>query len=50
MEYQWPVKRNETEVGEAIRASGLARQELFVTTKLWNDDHGYDAGGSAPAT
>jgi 2,5-diketo-D-gluconate reductase A len=28
---------NEAEVGQAIRASALAREELFVTTKLWND-------------
>ncbi|MEW2499639.1 aldo/keto reductase [Amycolatopsis sp. NPDC047767] len=33
---------NEAEVGEAIRASGLPRDEFFVTTKLWNDQHGYD--------
>jgi 2,5-diketo-D-gluconate reductase A len=33
---------NEAEVGEAIRASGLAREEVFVTTKCFNDDHGYD--------
>jgi 2,5-diketo-D-gluconate reductase A len=33
---------NETEVGEAVRRSGLDRQELFVTTKIWKDDHGYD--------
>lgn len=33
---------NEKEVGEAIRASGLPRSELFVTTKLWNSDHGYE--------
>jgi diketogulonate reductase-like aldo/keto reductase len=33
---------NEAEVGEAVRQSGVARSEIFVTTKLWNDDHGYD--------
>ena len=33
---------NESEVGEAIRASSVAREELFVTTKLWNSDQGYD--------
>lgn len=33
---------NEEEVGRAIRASGVSRAELFVTTKLWNDEHGYD--------
>lgn len=32
---------NEAEVGEAITASGLPRGELFVTTKLWNDDQGH---------
>ena len=34
---------NEVEVGEAIRHSGIAREEIFVTTKVWNSDHGYDA-------
>lgn len=34
---------NEEDVGEGIRASGVPREEVFVTTKLWNDDHGYDA-------
>jgi diketogulonate reductase-like aldo/keto reductase len=29
-------------VGEAIHSSGIPREEIFVTTKLWNDDHGYD--------
>jgi diketogulonate reductase-like aldo/keto reductase len=33
---------NEREVGEAVRESGIPREEVFVTTKLWNDDHGYD--------
>ena len=32
--------RNEPGVGLAIRASGLDRGEVFVTTKCWNDDHG----------
>jgi 2,5-diketo-D-gluconate reductase A len=34
--------RNEEGVGKAIASSGLARDEVFVTTKLWNSDHGYD--------
>jgi 2,5-diketo-D-gluconate reductase A len=34
--------RNERGVGNAVRSSGLPREELFVTTKLWNSDHGYD--------
>jgi 2,5-diketo-D-gluconate reductase A len=38
---------NEEGVGEAIRASGLPRDELFVTTKLANDRHGYDEAISA---
>lgn len=33
---------NEADVGEAVRASGLPRPEVFVTTKLWNSDHGYE--------
>ena len=36
---------NEAEVGQAVRASGLAREAFFITTKLWNDDHG-DAVGA----
>jgi diketogulonate reductase-like aldo/keto reductase len=35
---------NEREVGEAIRRSGLARAELFVQTKLWISDYGYESG------
>ncbi len=35
--------RNEAEVGEAVRESGIARREIFVTTKLWNADRGYDS-------
>jgi len=34
--------RNEEGVGRAIAASGIARDELYVTTKLWNADQGYD--------
>ncbi|MFD4252593.1 aldo/keto reductase [Amycolatopsis thermoflava] len=33
---------NERGVGAAVRSSGLPREELFVTTKLWNTEHGYD--------
>ena len=33
---------NERGVGQAVRESGIPREEIFVTTKLWNDDHGYD--------
>lgn len=34
--------RNEAEVGQAIRTSGLDRSDVFVTTKCFNDDHGYE--------
>jgi 2,5-diketo-D-gluconate reductase A len=34
---------NERGVGRAIAASGVPREELFIITKLWNADHGYDA-------
>lgn len=34
---------NEGEVGSAIATSGVARDELFVATKVWNNDQGYDA-------
>jgi methylglyoxal/glyoxal reductase len=32
------VYKNERSVGQAIRESGIPREEIFVTTKLWNDD------------
>jgi 2,5-diketo-D-gluconate reductase A len=35
--------RNEAGVGAAIAAAGLARDEVFVTTKLWNSAQGYDS-------
>jgi 2,5-diketo-D-gluconate reductase A len=38
---------NETEVGEAIAASDLDREDVFVTTKVWNDDHGLDRARQA---
>jgi 2,5-diketo-D-gluconate reductase A len=34
---------NEKQVGEAIARSGLGRDGVFVTTKLWNNNHGRDA-------
>lgn len=33
---------NEADVAEGIRESGVAREDVFVTTKVWNDDQGYD--------
>ncbi|MGH2974907.1 MAG: aldo/keto reductase [Solirubrobacterales bacterium] len=35
--------RNERGVGQALAASGLPREDVFVTTKLWNSQQGYDA-------
>lgn len=34
---------NETDVGEAVRDSGIGRDEIWITTKLWNSDHDADA-------
>ena len=34
---------NEKSVGDGIRACGLDRKELFITSKLWNDDQGYES-------
>lgn len=33
---------NERQVGEAVRNSEIPREEFFITSKVWNDDHGYD--------
>ncbi|TSO25561.1 aldo/keto reductase [Lactobacillus sp. LL6] len=38
---------NEESVGRAITKSGVNRHDLFVTTKLWNSDHGYQAAKKA---
>ncbi|MBV7243186.1 aldo/keto reductase [Streptomyces sp. MW-W600-10] len=37
------IYANETGTGKAIAASGVARDELFVTTKLWNSEQGHDS-------
>ena len=37
------VYKNEEAVGQGIRESGIPRDELFITTKVWNDDRGYEA-------
>lgn len=34
---------NEVDVGEGVRTSGVPRSDVFVTTKLWNDDQGFDS-------
>jgi diketogulonate reductase-like aldo/keto reductase len=41
--------RNESGVADAIRAAGLERDEVFVTTKCFNDDHGYEEAKRALA-
>jgi 2,5-diketo-D-gluconate reductase A len=37
------IYRNEQAVGRAVAESGLPRSEVFITTKLWNDDQGFDS-------
>ena len=39
--------RNEEQVGEAVRASGIDRADVFVTTKCFNTNHGYDEATAA---
>ena len=38
---------NESDVGRAVKDSGIAREEIFVTSKLWLQDHGYEAAKKA---
>lgn len=35
--------KNEEGVGQAIKESGVAREDIFLTSKLWNADHGYES-------
>lgn len=37
------IYRNETGVGNAIKASEIPRDQLFITTKVWNESQGYDS-------
>ncbi|MBO9129792.1 aldo/keto reductase [Bacillus sp. 165] len=37
------VYQNEEGVGEAIREAGVPREDLFITTKVWNSDQGYES-------
>jgi 2,5-diketo-D-gluconate reductase A len=41
------IYENEAGVGRALRASGMAREDYFVTTKLWNDKQGTDTAIAA---
>ena len=38
---------NEADVGKAVKDSGISRAEIFVTSKIWLQDHGYDAAKKA---
>jgi 2,5-diketo-D-gluconate reductase A len=44
------IYRNEAAVGRALAKSGIPRDELFVTTKLWNSDQGTDTTAAALQT
>lgn len=44
------IYRNEGAVGRAIAKSGIPRDELFVTTKLWNSDQGSETAAQALQT
>jgi len=37
------IYRNEAGVGKAIKASGIPREEIFLTTKVWNSDQGFES-------
>jgi diketogulonate reductase-like aldo/keto reductase len=37
------IYRNEGGVGRAVRASGIPREQIFITSKVWNTDQGYDS-------
>lgn len=37
-----PIYGNEAGVGEGLRASGVPREDVFITTKLWNAEQGFD--------
>ena len=39
--------KNEKGVGKAIRESGVKREDIFVTSKLWNSDRGYESAKAA---
>ena len=39
--------KNEASVGKAVKASGVPREKLFVTTKVWNVDRGYSQARQA---
>lgn len=40
---------NESDVGRAVKDSGIPREEIFITSKLWLQDHGYEAAKNCAA-
>ena len=38
---------NEADVGAGLRAAGIPREDVFITTKLWESDHGHDSAKAA---
>lgn len=44
------IYKNEESVGQALVESGIAREEIFLTTKVWGDDRGYEQTKAAFAT
>ncbi len=47
MKFGLQLYGNEREVGRAVRGSGLEREEVFVTTKLWESEWGYRKASGA---
>jgi len=43
------IYSNESDVGRAVREAAVPREQIFVTTKLWNSDQGYDSAINAGA-
>lgn len=41
------IYKNEEGVGQGIKQAGVAREQLFVTTKIWNSDQGFDKATAA---
>ena len=41
------IYNNESDVGSALRNSGIRREDVFITTKLWNSDQGYETAVKA---
>lgn len=37
------IYQNEEDVGQAIKESGIPREEIFLTSKVWNSDQGYES-------